>query len=313
MDKIAGMPPQQDGVLVLNKMRGPSSADCLRKIKRGLGRQKIGHAGTLDPMAEGVLLVLFGQAAKISGPLLEAGEKVYSGIILLGTVTDTWDAEGREVERHPVKDVDDARVKSECAALVGSYEQEVPAYSAAKHHGRPLYELARKGLETPARTKPISVYRCRAELVGPERIAFRVTCSSGTYIRSLAHSLGKRLGCGGTLEQLTREYSRPFGLSQAHTLENVLEHPEDLPSKLKSIADALPDCPHVRLSREDARIARSGGKVLCPVAAAPYPAAGRRVLMLDADGKALALSVAEPGIGTETPPLLRVTRGLWNP
>ncbi|MDR2605052.1 MAG: tRNA pseudouridine(55) synthase TruB, partial [Desulfovibrio sp.] len=195
--------PQQDGVLVLNKAKGPSSADCLRQIKRGLGQKKIGHAGTLDPMAEGVLPVLLGQATKIFGPLLEAGEKIYSGIILLGVVTDTWDAEGSVVERHPVKDVDDARIKSECAALVGSYEQEVPAYSAAKYHGKPLYALARKGIETPAGTKPISVYRCRAELVGPERISFRVTCGSGTYIRSLAHSLGKRLGCGGTLERLT--------------------------------------------------------------------------------------------------------------
>jgi tRNA pseudouridine55 synthase len=303
--------PQQDGILVLNKARGPSSADCLRAVKRGLGRQKIGHAGTLDPMAEGVLLVLLGQATKISGPLLEAGEKVYSGIILLGIVTDTWDVEGREMERNPVKDVDDARIKSECATLVGTYEQEVPAYSAAKYHGRPLYESARKGIATPVRTKPISIYRCRAELVDPERIAFRVTCSSGTYIRSLAHSLGKRLGCGGTLAQLTREYSRPFGLSQAHTLEDVLGHPEDFSSKLKSIADALPDCPHVRLSREDAQTVRCGGQIRCPVAAGTHPAAGQRVLMLDADEKALALSVAEYGKGTETP-VLRVTRGLWN-
>ncbi|MDR2669610.1 MAG: tRNA pseudouridine(55) synthase TruB, partial [Desulfovibrio sp.] len=203
MDETILMPPQQDGVLVLNKAKGPSSADCLRAIKRGLGQKKIGHAGTLDPMAEGVLPVLLGQATKIFGPLLEAGEKVYSGIILLGVVTDTWDAEGSVVERHPVKDVDDARIKSECAGLVGSYEQEVPAYSAAKYRGKPLYALARKGLETPAGTKPISIYRCRAELVGPERISFRVTCGSGTYIRSLAHSLGKRLGCGGTLERLT--------------------------------------------------------------------------------------------------------------
>ncbi|MDR1686030.1 MAG: tRNA pseudouridine(55) synthase TruB [Desulfovibrio sp.] len=311
MDKTIRMSPPQDGVLVLNKAGGPTSADCLRALKRGLGLQKIGHAGTLDPMAEGVLLVLLGQATKISGPLLDAGEKVYSGIILLGVVTDTWDAEGRVVERHPVKDVDDARIKSECAFLVGTYEQEIPAYSAAKYHGRPRYESARKGIEIPAGTKPISVYRCRAELVGPERIAFRVTCGSGTYIRSLAHSLGKRLGCGGTLEQLTREYSRPFGLAQAHTLEDVLEHPEDFPSKLKSIADALPDCPHVRLSREDARIVRYGGKIRCPVAADSFPAEGLPVLMLDPDGKALALGVAEPPQGTEAP-VLRVARGLWN-
>ncbi|MDR2669062.1 MAG: tRNA pseudouridine(55) synthase, partial [Desulfovibrio sp.] len=137
------------------------------------------------------------------------------------------------------------------------------------------------------------------------------TCGSGTYIRSLAHSLGKRLGCGGTLERLTREYSRPFGLSQAHTLEEVLGHPEDFSSKVVSIADALPDCPHITLSREDAQLVRYGGKIRCPVVAGPYPAEGQRVLMLDSDGKALALCAAEPGRGTEAP-VLRVTRGLWN-
>jgi tRNA pseudouridine55 synthase len=311
MDESFRKPPQQDGILVLNKASGPSSADCLRKIKHRLGQKKIGHAGTLDPMAEGVLPVLLGQATKISGPLLEAGEKIYSGIILLGVVTDTWDVEGKVMERHPVKGIDDARIKSECTSLVGSYEQEVPAYSAAKYRGRPLYALARKGLEVPARTKQVNVYRCEAELVGPERVAFRVMCGSGVYIRSLAHSLGKRLGCGGTLERLTREYSRPFGLPQAHSLEDVLENPEDFSSKLTGIADALPDCPRVRLSREDERIVRCGGRIRCPVAAGISPAAGRRVLMLDSDGKALALSVVEPGEGTATA-MLRVARGLWN-
>jgi tRNA pseudouridine55 synthase len=311
MEENIRMPSQQDGVLVLNKARGPSSTDCLRTIKRVLGQKKIGHAGTLDPMAEGVLLVLLGQATKISGPLLEAGEKVYSGIILLGVVTDTWDAEGREVARSPVKDVDAARIKSECAALVGSHEQEVPAYSAAKYCGKPLYALARKGIEAPTKTKRVNVYRCRAELVGPERISFRVACSSGTYIRSLAHSLGRRLGCGGTLERLTREYSRPFGLSQAYTLEEVLENTEDFPSKLQSIADALPDCPHIRLSWKDAQVVRYGGRIRCPAVAGPYPATGQGVLMLEPDGKVLSLGVAESAGETEAP-VLRVTRGLWN-
>ncbi|MDR1945735.1 MAG: tRNA pseudouridine(55) synthase TruB [Desulfovibrio sp.] len=302
------IPPQLDGILVLNKAKGPSSADCLRKIKHRLGQKKIGHAGTLDPMAEGVLPVLFGQATKISGPLLEAGEKIYSGVILLGIITDTWDAEGRVTERRPVKAVDDARIKSECAALVGTYEQEVPAYSAAKYRGRPLYELARKGLEAPTKTKQVSVYRCEAELVGPERISFRVACGSGTYIRSLAHSLGIRLGCGGTLEQLTREYSRPFGLSRAHTLEEVLENPEDFPSMLTGIPDALPDMPRIRLTREDADSVRRGGRIPAVVG---IPAAGEKFLLLDPDGKALALCIAEPGEARA--PVLRVARGLWNP
>lgn len=303
--------PQQDGVLVLAKPGGMTSAACIARVKRRFGQSKIGHAGTLDPMARGVLLVLLGQATKISGHLMDTGEKVYSGVIRLGVVTDTWDAEGRVLETRPVTGADEKTVRQAMADLTGTYEQRVPDYAAAKHEGRPLYELARKGLDVPVKTKTVTISRGEAELVGPERIHFRVTCSSGTYIRSLAHSLGSRLGCGGMLEALTREYSHPFGLTEAHTLDAVLDDPEGFPARVAGIARALPDWPKLRLGAGDAARVRQGNRIAYdPSAMSMLPFAPCfRALLQDEEGKALALAetVVDNGRGA-----WGLLRGLWN-
>ena len=306
------MPAQQDGVLVLDKPGGMTSAACIARVKRCLGQKKIGHAGTLDPMATGVLLVLLGQATKISGHLMDNGDKVYSGVIRLGLVTDTWDADGQVFATCPVTGVDNARVQSEMAALTGSYEQEVPAYSAAKHQGKPLYALARKGLDVPVKKKLVTIARGEAELVGPERVRFRVTCSSGTYIRSLAHSLGKRLGCGAMLEELTREYSHPFGIVTAQPLEAVLGDPKGFPSRVAGIADALPAWPKLRVSRADAVQVRNGGRLAyLPEALSMLPFAPRlKALMQEEDGTALAL--AETALDSDGRAVWTIVRGLWN-
>ncbi|MDR2825609.1 MAG: tRNA pseudouridine(55) synthase TruB, partial [Deltaproteobacteria bacterium] len=196
---------QMDGVLVLNKPKGPTSAACVGMLKRKLGQKKIGHAGTLDPMATGVLLVLLGQATKISGQLLEAGHKIYAATVKFGLVTDTWDMEGRILSESPLEKVLNSGALSlnvleeEISGWVGARQQQVPPYSAAKHEGRPLYELARKGLETPCKVKTIEISRTELEWFRPPLVRFRVACSSGTYIRSLAHSLGMRFECGAVL------------------------------------------------------------------------------------------------------------------
>ena len=297
---------------MLNKPGGMTSAACIARIKRCFAQKKIGHAGTLDPMAKGVLLVLLGQGTKISGHLMENGDKVYSGIIRLGVVTDTWDADGQVVETRPVTGVDNARVREETAALTGSYEQEVPGYSAAKHQGQPLYKLARKGLATPVKRKLVTISRGEAELVGPERIRFRVTCSSGTYIRSLAHSLGKRLGCGAMLEELTREYSHPFGMEAAHGLDAVLADPEGFSARITGIAGALPAWPRLRVSHEDAVRVRNGARLAYAresLAMLPF-APGLKALMLDAEEKPLALAETVYDKGGDE--VWTIVRGLWN-
>ena len=299
---------------MLDKPGGISSAACIARIRRELGQKKIGHAGTLDPLATGVLLVLLGQATKLSGPLLDGGRKIYSGVIRLGMVTDTWDVEGETLETRPVAGIDAAAVQAAMAGLVGRYEQAVPAYSAAKHRGKPLYELARKGAAVPEKKKLVEISRGEAELVGPERIRFRVTCGSGTYIRSLAHSLGMRLGCGAALEKLSREYSHPFGIEQAHSLAETLADPEGFPSRVTGIADALPDWPRVRLNREEAARVRNGHAPACvPENGGERPFfPGLRALFQDEDGKALALTETawdkKNGRGRWV-----LVRGLWNP
>lgn len=304
--------PQQDGVLVVHKPKGPTSAACIARIKHGLSQKKIGHAGTLDPMAQGVLLVLLGQATKISGYLMDAGHKVYTGSIRLGIVTDTWDAEGATLEERPVDGIAETEIRAAMAELVGTYRQRVPAYSAAKHQGSPLYELARKGLDVPMKSKEITVFRGEVESVGLPHVRFRVTCSSGTYIRSLAHSLGNRLGCGAMLEELTREYSYPFDLAEAHSLDALLREPEALTSRVRSIADALPQWPTLRATREEAARVRNGMAIAYdPDAMADMPfIPDMQALLLDEAGAPLALVRTSLKEGQAVWSLLR---GLWNP
>ena len=231
--------PQLDGVLVLNKPSGPTSARCLSALKR-LGQRKIGHAGTLDPMASGVLLVLLGQGTKIASHLLADGGKVYSGQLRLGLTTDTWDIQGEVLTESPWQQVTEADVRAEVAHWLTLHEQEVPAYSAAKHEGQSLYKLARKGKEVPKKVKSMEISQADVLEVELPFVRFRVACSSGTYIRSLAHSLGMRLGCGAVLTELTREYSHPFGLEVACGLDELSADPGLLVKHLRPLAEEPP-------------------------------------------------------------------------
>ncbi len=242
--------PQAHGVLVLHKPKGPSSARCLSILKR-MGQKKIGHAGTLDPMAEGVLLVLLGHGTKISGHLLTDGNKVYSGTVQLGVQSDTWDAEGQILVQSPFEHIEHSTVHEAVNDWFGKSEQTVPPYSAAKHQGQPLYKLARAGKETPVKKKEIEISQVEVLDVRLPYARFRVECSSGTYIRSLAHSLGMRLGCGAVLTELTREYSHPFGIEQAHTMDAILAEPELLHQRVIPITEALPHWPVATLTEEE--------------------------------------------------------------
>ena len=303
MDKLPYSCPQQDGVLALQKPKGPTSAACIAKIKRHLGQKKIGHAGTLDPMASGVLLVLLGQGTKISGHLMDGGEKIYAGTVRLGQTTDTWDAEGKIIAEADASSVSLAMIEEAVSLFVGETEQEVPPYSAAKHEGKPLYALARKGLDVPVKTKTVHVTHAAIEWVDLPYFRFRVACGSGTYIRSLAHSLGIRLQCGATLTELTREYSHPFGLAQAHPLDEVLATPEVFATRVASIADALPSWQRIRLSPNDVALVKNG---------VALPFCGKvadNALMEEEDGTPLALAKRVERSGSW---FWAVDRGLWN-
>jgi tRNA pseudouridine55 synthase len=295
-------PLQLHGVLVLNKPSGPTSNRCLTAIKR-LGQSKIGHAGTLDPLAAGVLVVLLGEATKIA-PYVMEGEKTYLGELRLGQTTDTYDSQGAVTAEAPFDHVTSQALGEAITSWRELTSQEVPPYSAAKHQGRPLYELARKGLATPVKQKKISVFDARIVTIDSPSATFRVRVSAGVYIRSLVHSLGKRLGCGAVMTALTREASRPFDLMQAHGLDDILAAPETLPERIIPLAAALPHWPTVALAPDASALVRQGVRVPADDAAT----AGMCALLTDEDHRPLALARAE-----ETDGRLRwaITRGLF--
>jgi len=294
--------PQLHGLLVLDKPSGPTSARCIGAIKR-LGQKKIGHAGTLDPMATGVLVVLLGEATKIASHVM-AGEKTYLGTLRLGQTTDTYDSQGTVTAEAPWEQITPEALTAAIAAWRELTSQEVPPYSAAKYQGRPLYALARQGLDAPVKEKTISVFDAQVLSIDLPSVTFRVRVSAGVYIRSLVHSLGKRMGCGAVLTALTREASGSFAIEGAHGLDAILAAPETLPERIMPLAAALSDWPLVTLGAAEAALVGQGVRV--PVTGAYAP--GARALLASDTGRPLALARVEAADGG-----LRwaITRGLF--
>jgi len=293
-------PAQQHGVLVLDKPSGPTSTTCLNDIKYQLGQKKIGHAGTLDPLAQGVLVVLLGRATKVATFLHD--DKVYLAGMRLGLTTDTYDIQGAVTGEFSWRSVTEGDVLRELAAANGRQMQEVPAFSAAKHQGKPLYELARRGMMTPVKTKEVEISDAQVVSMDLPSVQFRIRVSSGAYVRSLVHSLGQRLTCGAVMTTLVREYSRPFSLGEAHGLAEVLAEPERLPERVLPLEAALADWPRVRFGAEDAaKVAR--GMRLDAAGAAP----GEKALLLGPAGEPLAAAEA---VATDGAMRWAILRGL---
>jgi tRNA pseudouridine55 synthase len=199
--------PRFSGLLLVDKPVGPTSHDAVLWARRAFGTDRVGHAGSLDPRATGLLLLLFGEA--LSWQNLAMGErKVYSGVFRFGVATDTDDLAGKPIPtdfRRPPEELTEAEVRDVFARFQGPQEQEVPRYAAVKVRGRPLYVWARKGISVPLPKKSIDVYRLDLLSYTTPDAAFRVDCSKGTYVRSLARDIGAQLGVGGTLAALRRE------------------------------------------------------------------------------------------------------------
>src|SRR5690606_32871827 len=215
-----------DGVLLLDKPLGLSSNDALVRARRLLGARKAGHGGTLDPLATGLLPLLFGEATKFALDSLDA-DKTYLAGLTLGVATDTGDAEGRVIaEREPVRD--EAAVRRAVAGFVGEIDQVPPMHSALKREGRPLYELARQGVVVERPARRVTIFAIDVLRFEPPRLELRVRCSKGTYIRSLAADLGERLGCGAHLAALRRERVGSLDVADALSLEalEALSMPE---------------------------------------------------------------------------------------
>jgi tRNA pseudouridine55 synthase len=218
------------GVLLIDKQPGGTSHDVVQAARRLLAEKKIGHCGTLDPGATGLLVLTVGQATRLTRFLIRA-PKVYEGALRFGVTTDTYDAEGTVVAEQPTAGLSEAAVRAAMAGFVGTYEQKAPPYSAKKVKGVRYYELARRGEEVPDQSKPVTVFEFSplGELAA-DRIRFRLACSSGTYARSLVHDLGAGLGCGAHLESLRRLSVGPFRVEDALSLDALasrLESGED--------------------------------------------------------------------------------------
>lgn len=209
------------GILNLNKPEGLSSHDVVYRVRRITGQRKVGHAGTLDPLATGVLLLCLGQATRVSSFLM-SGAKTYRATIRLGIETDTYDREGRVVSQLPVE-AEQAEIERVLAGLTGSIEQTPPMYSALKHEGTPLYKLARRGETLQLMPRRVEILSLRLLSWQAPDLQVEVECSKGTYVRSLAHEIGARLGCGGHLTGLTRTACGQFRLEEAITLEQLAE------------------------------------------------------------------------------------------
>ncbi len=203
-----------DGILVIDKPVGPTSHDIVVKVKRRLSARKVGHLGTLDPTARGVLPLVINRATRYA-ELLQQGSKEYDTLLKLGVVTDTYDAEGKVLERQDLSRTKEEDVLRVMEGFKGRIMQVPPMYSAVKVGGVPLYRLARRGMVVERKPKEVEIYSIEVVDMELPLVRFIVECSRGTYMRTLCHDMGERLGCGGHLQGLTRTRSGIFSLEQA--------------------------------------------------------------------------------------------------
>jgi tRNA pseudouridine55 synthase len=207
-------PPVLDGVLNVSKPAGWTSHDVVEKFRRSLGIRKVGHAGTLDPAATGVLPMLLGKGTRLSEYLVE-WDKEYEAVMRLGQDTDTQDATGAVIQERSYAGVTEESIRTAAAQFLGAIQQVPPMYSALKVEGQPLYKLARAGKTVERAPRPITIYQLEVLKVEIPDVSFRVTCSKGTYIRTLCADIGQSLGAGGHLRQLCRTRVGPFHIEDA--------------------------------------------------------------------------------------------------
>ena len=208
-----------DGLINVYKERGFTSHDVVAKLRGILKQKKIGHTGTLDPEAEGVLPVCLGKATKVC-ELLADKDKTYQAVLLLGMETDTQDTTGTVTARAPVT-ASEEDVREAVQSFTGSYDQIPPMYSALKINGKKLYDLARAGKEVERKARTVQIHEIRIEEIALPRVTMTVTCSKGTYIRTLCYDIGRKLGCGGCMEKLLRTKVERFTLEEAYTLSQI--------------------------------------------------------------------------------------------
>lgn len=273
-----------DGILVVDKPAGWTSHDVVAWVRRLLHIKRVGHAGTLDPLATGVLLVCVGQATRVVEYLM-ASPKAYRARIQLGVVTDTYDVEGEVVGRYPVPELSRETLQNALARFVGSIRQTPPAFSAIKQGGVPLYRLARRGQAVAPTPRTVTIHRIELLRWEPPFLEVAVDCDPGTYIRSLAHDLGQALGCGATLAGLMRARSGAFTLADAVTPEELAAAAASgtIGRYVRPLQDALTGLIPIVVTETEAAALRQGRPIPVPAAEAglgaqqPQPTGGLRL------------------------------------
>ncbi|MBQ5840406.1 MAG: tRNA pseudouridine(55) synthase TruB [Clostridia bacterium] len=276
-----------NGIIVIDKPAGWTSMDICAKL-RGMYREKrVGHAGTLDPMATGVLPVFIGRATR-AVEFADKGDKEYVAGLKLGIVTNTQDTSGEVLESHPVS-VTAAELESVLPNFRGDIEQIPPMYSAIKINGKKLYELARKGKEVERKPRPVTIRALTVEAqIAPDEFIIRVRCSKGTYIRTLCHDIGQALGCGGAMSSLRRTMAAGFTLEQAVSLDAV-QNTEERASLLLPVDAYFSDHPALTVDAAAEKKIRNGMTLVMPkLTPGEYRVYGT-------DGCFLALCRAEQG------------------
>lgn len=210
-----------DGAILIDKPAGPTSHDVVDAIRRKFGIKKVGHCGTLDPNATGLLIIVLGRGTKLSERLM-GDDKVYEGTMKFGEATDSYDADGELTSSLPVPLLTLDQLNEEAATFIGDQMQVPPMVSAIKKGGVPLYKLARKGIEVEREPRLIHIYNFRFTEYTEPLAAFKLACTKGTYVRSVAHDLGNKLGCGAHLATLRRSVSGKFDVADATTWDAVM-------------------------------------------------------------------------------------------
>lgn len=252
----------KNGVINIYKERGYTSHDVVAKLRGILRQKKIGHTGTLDPEAEGVLPVCLGKGTKLCDMLTDH-DKVYEAVLLLGMSTDTQDTTGQVTARGEAPE-DESLVREAVMSFVGSYDQVPPMYSALKVNGQKLCDLARAGKEVERKSRPVTIYEIRIEEICLPRVRMTVSCSKGTYIRTLCHDIGEKLGCHGCMESLKRTRVGQFEIKDSLTLHQVeeLRDQERLHEAILPVDGVFLAYPAVILREEYARYGYNGNSFL---------------------------------------------------
>lgn len=283
-----------DGILLIDKPSGWTSHDVVARARRLTGQRRIGHTGTLDPMATGLLVLCLGRATRVV-EYLTGHHKRYTGIVQLGATTPTDDAEGQVLERRPVPPLTAELLERVLSQFRGNITQLPPAYSAVKVGGRRAYDLARKGEAVELKPRPVTIHALQGAITGADSLQVEVNCSAGTYIRSLARDIGEELGCGAHLSALRREAAGSFAITEAITLEALEQAAAagELDQLIIPMDDGLVDLPAAILGPEGA-LAMVQGRLWVPMAPPEFAAPCARIYADSGDFVGVG-SVADSG------------------